>query len=125
MFIYAGFGEYDLRLRLNQLKLMLKAVIDFQLELNIHQGNYTKEKAIEYMVKGGFQTPAEAERKWDIIMLNPGYSIYPYMGYQEILDLEKSAKQAQGESFNKKEFVNRLLSHGPLPLRSLKSKIGQ
>jgi hypothetical protein len=125
MFIYAGFGEYDLRLRLNQLKLMLKAVIDFQLELNIHQGNYTKEKAIEYMVKGGFQTPAEAERKWDIIMLNPGYSIYPYMGYQEILDLEKSAKQAQGESFNKKEFVNKLLSHGPLPLRSLKSKIGQ
>lgn len=125
MFIYAGFGDYDLRIRLNQLKLMLKAVIDFQLELNIHQGNYTKEKAIDYMVKGGFQTPAEAERKWDIITLNPGYSVYPYMGYQEILDLEKSVKQAQGASFNKKEFVNKLLSFGPLPLRSLKSKFDQ
>jgi hypothetical protein len=125
MFVYAGYGEYDLRLRLNQLKLMLKAVIDFQMELNIHQGNMTKEQVVAYMTRQGFMTPAEAERKWDMIVLNPGQAVYPYMGLQEILDFEKQAKQAQGQSFSKKDFAAKLLSFGPLPFRTLKSKLGQ
>ena len=58
--IFKGFGNYDLRLRLNQLKFLLKAVMDFKLELNIHQGGMTKEMAIAYMTRGGFQTEAEA-----------------------------------------------------------------
>ncbi len=125
MFIYAGFGEYDLRLRLNQLKLMLKAVIEFQMELNIHQSTMSKEKVVEYMTRQGFMSQAEAERKWELITLNPGYSVYPYMGLQEILDFEKTAKLAQGQAFSKKEFAAKLLSFGPLPLRSLKTKIAQ
>jgi hypothetical protein len=125
MFIYAGYGEYDLRLRLNQLKLMLKAVIEFQMELNIHQATSTKEQVVAYMTRQGFMTQAEAERKWDMIVLNPGQAIYPYMGLQEILDLEKLAKTAQGQSFSKKDFAAKLLSFGPLPFRTLKNKITQ
>jgi hypothetical protein len=123
MFINAGFGEYDLRLRLNQLKLQLKAVIDFQMELNVHQGNYTKEQVVNYMIKGGFMTEAEAERKWDMLVLNPGYSFYPYAGYQEILDMEKDYKSAKGAAFDQKEFLNKLASFGPLPIRLLREKL--
>jgi hypothetical protein len=125
MFIYAGFGEYDLRKRLDQLKLQLKAVIDFQMELNVHQGNYTKEQVISYMTKGGFMSQAEAERKWDMLVLNPGYSYYPYAGYQEILDMEKDYKAAKGAAFDQKEFLNKLTSFGPLPIRLIKAKITQ
>jgi len=125
MFINAGFGEYDLRLRLNQLKLQLKAVIDFQMELNVHQGNYTKEQVVNYMTRGGFMTEAEAERKWQMLILNPGYSYYPYAGYQEILDIEKDYKAAKGAAFDQKEFLNKLTSFGPLPIRLIKTKISQ
>jgi len=125
MFIYAGFGEYDLRMRLNQLKLQLKAVIDFQMELNVHQGNYTKEQVTSYMMKGGFMSEAEAERKWDMLVLNPGCSYYPYAGYQEILDMEKDYKAAKGAAFDQKEFLNKLTSFGPLPIRLIKAKITQ
>jgi len=125
MFINAGFGEYDLRLRLNQLKLQLKSVIDFQMEINVHQGSFTKEQVVNYMTKGGFMTQTEAERKWDMLVLNPGYSYYPYAGFQEILDLEKDYKNAKGESFNQKDFLNKLTSFGPLPIRLLKIKIIQ
>jgi len=125
MFINAGFGEYDLRLRLNQLKLQLKSVIDFQMELNVHQGNYTKEQVINYMTRGGFMSEAEAERKWEMIVLNPGYSFYPYAGFQEILDMEKDYKAAKGAAFNQKEFLNKLTSFGPLPIRLIKTRITQ
>jgi uncharacterized protein (DUF885 family) len=121
--IFKGFGNYDLRLRLNQLKLLLKAVIDFKLELNIHQGGMTKEMAIAYMTRGGFQTQAEAERKWNSIILKPVDCAYAYIGFQEILDMEKEYKNLKGDAFSKKEFLQKLLSFGALPIRHLKKKI--
>ena len=121
--IFKGFGNYDLRLRLNQLKLLLKAVIDFKLELNIHQGGMTKEMAIAYMTRGGFQTQAEAERKWNRIILKPVDCAYAYIGFQEILDMEKEYKNLKGDAFSKKEFLQKLLSYGALPIRHLKKKI--
>ena len=121
--IFKGFGNYDLRLRLNQLKLLLKAVIDFKLELNIHQGGMTKEMAIAYMTRGGFQTQAEAERKWNRIILKPVDCAYTYIGFQEIRDMEKEYKNLKGDAFSKKEFLQKLLSYGALPIRHLKKKI--
>ena len=121
--IFKGFGNYDLILRLNQLKLLLKAVIDFKLELNIHQGGMTKEMAIAYMTRGGFQTQAEAERKWNRIILKPVDCAHAYVGFQEILDMEKEYKNLKGDSFSKKEFLQKLLSYGALPIRHLKKKI--
>jgi uncharacterized protein (DUF885 family) len=123
MLVYSGFGNFDLRLRLNQLKLYLKAVIDFQLDFNIHEGGTTKEQAIAYMTRGGFQTQAEAERKWNRILLNPGDVAHPYVGIQEIRDMEKEYKKLKGDAFSQKEFLQKLLSYGALPLRHLKRKI--
>ncbi len=123
LLVFSGFGDYNLTLRLNQLKNLLKTVLDFQLELNIHQGGMTKEQAIQYMTLNGFQTQAEAERKWNSIILNPGEAAFAYVGYQEILDMEKAYKSLKGGSFSKKEFLEKLLSYGALPLRHLKKKM--
>jgi hypothetical protein len=123
MLVDSGFGNYDLRLHLNQLKLYLKAVIDFQLDFNIHEGGMTKEQAIAYMTRGGFQTQAEAERKWNRLVLNPGDSAFPYVGIQEIMDMEKEYKKLKGAAFSQKEFLMKLLSYGALPIRHLKAKI--
>ncbi len=119
----SGFGNYDLRLRLNELKLLLRAAIDFQLDFNIHEGGMTKEQAVAYMTRGGFQTVAEAERKWNHIILNPGEAAYAYVGFQEILDMEKDYKALKGESYDRKEFLQKLLEHGALPIRHLKKKM--
>jgi hypothetical protein len=123
MLVKAGYGNYDLRLRLNQLKLKLKAVIDFSLDLNIHQGGLTKEQAVRLMTITGFQTTAEAEKNWNRIILKPLDATYAYVGYQELLDMEKTYKQKAGDSFSQKEFLAKVLSYGMLPLRFLKQKI--
>jgi hypothetical protein len=125
MFMESGYGNYDLRMRLNQLKLMLKNVIDFQMDINIHEGTWTKEKVVEYMTVRGFMTKAEADRRWNQIVLNPGEGAQSYIGYQEILDLEKDYQKLKGEAFNAKEFLQKLLSYGAIPLRTLKIKMVQ
>ncbi|MGB9906692.1 MAG: DUF885 family protein [Candidatus Saccharicenans sp.] len=121
--IYAGYGDYDPRLRLNQLKLMLKTVMDFQMDLNIHQGGLTKEQFMRYLTVTGFQTEAEAERTWDYLVLSPGSGALPYVGLQEILDLEKDAQRTKGEAFNRAEFLTKLISDGALPPIQLRNKV--
>jgi hypothetical protein len=123
MLPHSGFGNYDLRLRLNQLKIRLRALIDFQIDFNIHEGGMTKEQATAYMTRGGFQTQAEAERKWNHIILNPGEAAFAYVGIQEILEMEKEYRKLKGDEFSSKEFLKKLLDYGALPLRHLKEKI--
>lgn len=125
MFVYAGFNFYDLKQRLNELKLKLRALINFQVDASVHEGNMTKERAISHMMSYGLQTAAEAERNWNYIVLHPGEAAQAYIGYQEILDMEKDYKQAKGAAFSKKEFLTKLTSFGPLPLRVLKAKLLQ
>lgn len=119
----SGFGNYDLRLRLNQLKMKLRTAMNFIAEFNIHEASWTKEQAAAYMTRGGFQTPAETERKWNHIILNPVDAAFAYVGYQEILDMESEYKKLKGNDFNRKEFLRKLLDYGALPLRHLKKKI--
>ena len=125
MLVESGYGEFDLRMRLNQLKLLLKNVIDFQMDMNIHQGTFTKEKVVDYMMRSGFMTKTEAERRWTQIVLNPGEGAQTYIGYQELLDMEKDYAKLKGPSFSAKEFLQKLLSYGPIPLRTLKLKMVQ
>ncbi len=58
-------------------------------------------------------------------MLNPGEGALSYIGYQEILDLEKDYRKLKGEAFNTKDFLQKLLSYGAIPLRTLKVRMVQ
>ena len=121
--VFAGFGNYDLRLRLHQLKMRLRTAVDFIVEFQVHESNFTKEQAIAYMVRAGYMTEAEAERKWNRILLFPADGAYAYVGFQEIMDMQKEYKQLKGDAFNQKEFMSELISYGALPLRHLKKRI--
>jgi uncharacterized protein (DUF885 family) len=124
-FVEAGYANFDLRMRLHQLKLMLKNVIDFQMDMNVHEGTWPKEKVMDYMMNSGFMTQAEAERRWNQIVLNPGEGSLTYIGYQEIVDLEKDYAKTKGAAFSPKEFLQKIVSFGAIPPRDLKSKLAQ
>lgn len=125
MLVLNGYKNYDLRSRLNELKVLLKTVIGFQMDMNVHEGTYNKDQVVNYMMRGGFMTQAEAERHWDFIVLNPGESSLPYIGFQEVLDMEQDYRKLKGNAFSQKEFLQKLLSYGAIPLRTLKTKMSQ
>ena len=126
MFIFAGYNNYDLKQRLMELKLKLRALVNFQIDISVHEGSTTtKESAMRLMTNTGFVTEAEAEREWNMIVTHPLEAAYAYIGYQEILDMEKDYKAAKGAAFSQKEFLTKLTSFGSLPLRVLKTKLIQ
>jgi uncharacterized protein (DUF885 family) len=125
MLMENGYGNYDLRMRLNQLKLLLKTVLDFQMDISVHQGTYTKEKVLDAFMTKGFMSKVEAERRWSQIVLNPGEGSQAYIGYREIAAMEKDAIKLKGDAFTSKDFLQKLLGYGAIPLRTLRTKIAQ
>jgi len=123
--VKSGYGNYDLKLRLNQLKYDLRPVVSFMVEFHTHQDSWTKEDAVNYMTRVGFYTQSEAERVWDEILLNPLTNAYAYVGLQEYKALEKEYKELKGDSYNQKDFLSEVLSHGAIPFRFLKRMILQ
>ena len=123
--VTSGFMNYDIHVRLNQLKYQIRAAQDFILDINIHQSGWSKDEAVRYMTNLGFRTQAEAERKYNEIAMNPGEAAYAYVGYQEILAMEKEYKKLKGDSYNIKEFMSELLRYGAIPIRNLRPKILQ
>jgi hypothetical protein len=58
-----GYGERDLALRLSQLKFYLRAVANTILDHKMHCSNMTDEEAMDFLVKGCFQSEGEARLK--------------------------------------------------------------
>ena len=120
-----GYSNYDLWHRLNQLKFDLRPAVSIIVEFSIHESDWTKEDAVNYMIRVGFFTKSEAERVWDEILLNPLSSAYAYVGLQEYKTLEEEYKKLKGDSYNQKDFLSEVLSHGAIPFRFLKRLILQ
>ena len=121
----SGYGYYDLKLRLNQLKYDLRPVVSFIVEFHTHEDSWTKEDAVNYMTRVGFYTQSEAERVWNEILLNPLANAYTYVGIQEYKALEKEYRELKGDSYNHKDFMSEVLNHGAIPFRFLKRLILQ
>ena len=125
LLITSGFGNYDLRIRLNQIEAMIKTIIEFQCDVNIHEGGMTKETAISYMVRKGYMTPAEAEQRYNHILLNPGEASLAFIGFKEIQELSVKYHALKGDAFSYREFLQKLLSSGAISIRDIASRLAQ
>ncbi len=120
MMVNAGYLDYDPRMELTRLKMYLRAVINAILDAKIHAEDMSKEEAIQLMTEEGFQERSEAEGKWVRATLTSTQLSTYFVGFQEILDLEKAYREKVGENFSQKEFNQKLLSYGSPPVRFLR-----
>jgi uncharacterized protein (DUF885 family) len=103
--------------------MYLRTIINAILDYRIHAGYMTREDAVKFMTEEGFQEQSEAEGKWVRAVLTSTQLSTYFMGFQEIMDLEKVYRQKVGDKFSQKEFNQRLLSYGAPPVRVLRGII--
>ncbi len=123
MMINAGYLSSDPRMELTQLKMYLRAIINAILDNRIHAGYMTEEEAVKFMMEEGFQEQSEAEGKWVRAVLTSTQLSTYFVGFQEIMDLEKAYREKVGDKFSQKEFNQKLLSYGAPPVGILKEII--
>jgi len=113
----AGYANNDPRFRLMQLKFYARAVANAILDQGMHVENWTKEQAMDLMVKQTFQQESEAEGKWVRAQLSSGQLATYFVGAQEHFDLRKTWEAKQGDQFNLKQYHDKVLSYGAPPPR--------
>ena len=89
----------------------------------IHLFGWTREEAIEFMMESGRFPESMGDQMVDRIAILPGQLTAYDSGGLEILALRKMAEDAMGENFDIREFHQRILENGTIPLIQLRAHI--
>ncbi len=89
----------------------------------IHLFGWTREEAVAFMVESGRFDEERGNEMVDRIAILPGQLTAYDSGGLEILALRKQAEEALGNDFNIREFHDRVLENGTIPLTQLRAHI--
>lgn len=89
----------------------------------LHLFGWTREQAIEFMNESGRFPDARGDEMVDRIAILPGQLTAYDSGGLEILALRHQAEQALADRFDIREFHDRVLENGTVPLRQLRAHI--
>jgi uncharacterized protein (DUF885 family) len=115
-----GYGADDPALMLAHWKYFLRAATNTLMDIRIHTGSMTEAEAMEMMVEGGYQERSEASEKWNRARLSSTQLCSYFLGFQEFTDLEREARRRDGDRFDRKAFLESLVSHGTPPMPVLR-----
>lgn len=113
----AGYMNNDPLFRLVQLKFYLRATANAILDQGVHVDNWTREQAMDLMVRQTFQQEREADGKWKRVQLTSAQLPTYFVGVQEHFDTRKAVEAKLGDKFNLKAYNDQILSYGAPPVR--------
>jgi len=113
----AGYLDNDPLFRLMQLKFYARAVANAILDQGVHVDGWSKEQAMDLMVRQTFQQQSEAEGKWIRAQLSSTQLATYFVGAQEHFDARKAAEASLGGKFDLKAYHDGILAQGAPPVR--------
>ena len=113
----AGYLDNDPLFRLMQLKFYARSVGNAILDQGIHVDNWSKEQAMDLMVRQTFQQQSEAEGKWIRAQLSSTQLATYFVGAQEHFDMRRAAEEKEGADFDMKRYHDAVLAKGAPPVR--------
>lgn len=108
---------------LGMLSMEMHRAIRLVVDSGLHAKGWTRERAIEYSLQHEADSAAGIAPEIERYMAWPGQALAYKTGQLKIKELRASAEQALGDQFDIREFHDRVLESGPLPLRLLQEKI--
>jgi hypothetical protein len=115
MMVGHGFG--GLPIRLQQLKMQLRMIINAIIDQAIHADGMTEAEAMDLMTRRGFQEEGEAAGKWRRAQLTSAQLSTYFVGYTEVAAI--AALRPAGTS--EKAWHDEMLAHGSPPPRHLRA----
>jgi uncharacterized protein (DUF885 family) len=113
---YPGEGD-PVAVRMQQLKMQLRMVINAILDARVHAHGMTEADAMSLMTVRGFQEDGEASGKWRRAQLTSAQLSTYYVGYTEVADL---AADLRSRGLAERTAHDSMLAHGSPPVRLLR-----
>jgi uncharacterized protein (DUF885 family) len=117
-----GYGGPEVKMQ--QLKMRLRAICNAILDQKIHAGNMSEKEALDLMTKEGYQQEGEAVAKWKRARLTSAQLSTYFVGATEHLDLRAAAQKKLGEQFNLKKYNDQVISYGSPPVKYVRELMG-
>lgn len=92
-------------------------------DTGIHAKQWSREKAIEYLVENTPNPQNDAVKAIERYIAMPGQATAYMIGKLKIMELRENAMQELGEKFDIRGFHDEILKDGPVPLNILENKI--
>jgi uncharacterized protein (DUF885 family) len=116
-----GYGGAEVKMQ--QLKMRLRAICNAILDQSIHAGNMSEKEAMDLMTKEGYQQEGEAVAKWKRARLTSGQLSTYFVGATEHLDLRAAEQKKLGEQFNLKKYNDQVISYGSPPVKYVRETL--
>jgi uncharacterized protein (DUF885 family) len=117
-----GYGGPDVKMQ--QLKMRLRMIINAIIDQKIHTAGMTEEEAMDLMINEGFQEEGEASGKWRrACMTSTQLSTY-YVGNIEVTDIRRDYERTNGKGMSLLEIHDKMLSFGSPPPRHVRRLMG-
>jgi uncharacterized protein (DUF885 family) len=120
----AGFGGPEVRMQ--QLKMRLRMLINAILDNKIHTAGMTEKEAMDLMMQRGFQEEGEAAGKWRRACQSSTQLSTYFVGAIEHDDLRAAAEKkaaASGAKFELKKYHDNVLSFGSPPVKYVRQEM--
>jgi uncharacterized protein (DUF885 family) len=117
-----GYGGPEVKMQ--QLKMRLRAIANAILDQSIHAGHMTEQQAMDLMTKQTFQEQGEATLKWKRARLTSSQLSTYFVGVSEHLDLREAAKRKSGKDFDLKKYNDQVISYGSPPVKYVRELMG-
>lgn len=118
-----GDAAADDALRMQQLKMRLRTMVNAILDVRVHAHGMTETEAMALMCGRGHQEEGEAAGKWRRALLTSAQLSTYHAGYREVSDLVADLRSAR-PSASEREVHDEVLSHGSPPPRHLRVLLG-
>jgi uncharacterized protein (DUF885 family) len=89
----------------------------------LHVMGWSRQQVIDFMVESGRFSAAEADDAVDRFAIQPGQVTAYDSGGLEIMALRREAEAALGARFDIRQFHQRVLENGAIPLTALRANI--
>jgi uncharacterized protein (DUF885 family) len=117
-----GYGGPEVKMQ--QLKMRLRAIANAILDQSIHAGNMSEKEAMDLMTKEAFQQEGEAVAKWKRARLTSAQLSTYFVGATEHLDLRAAEEKKLGKDFDLKKYDDQVISYGSPPVKYIRELIG-
>jgi uncharacterized protein (DUF885 family) len=117
-----GYGGPEVKMQ--QLKMRLRAIANAILDQSIHAGNMTEQQAMDLMTKETFQEQGEATLKWKRARLTSAQLSTYFVGVSEHLDLRAAAQKKFGKDFDLRKYNDQVISYGSPPVKYVRELMG-
>src|SRR4249919_2759105 len=117
-----GYGGPEVKMQ--QLKMRLRAICNAILDQSIQAGNMTDKEAMDLMTKEAYQQEGEAVAKWKRARLTSAQLSTYFVGATEHLDLRAAEQKKLGDQFNLKKYNDQVISYGSPPVKYVRELMG-